>query len=293
MIGPDAAHHVRRREILTDDGVRLVAHLLGDPAAPPALLVPGTFSNHTFWLGTRGTGFARAIAAAGFHAWVLDPRGHGASQRATARDRWNFDHWSRHDVPAAVRAASDAAGPGVVLVGHSAGGAATLIAAAAHPELRVRAIVVIATPVPWLQGFRRTTTRIVRRGSLLLGRFPARLLRLGPEDELPGVMAQWMSWNLHGHWTGDDGTDYVARIRELPHPTLFVAGAGDHVEAPPHAVHALYELAGSFDKTFLLCGRGTGFSADFDHSGLVVSRAARAEVWPKIMTWLASTLGRE
>ncbi|MBX6363122.1 MAG: alpha/beta fold hydrolase, partial [Gemmatimonadetes bacterium] len=183
--------------------------------------------------------------------------------------------------------------PGVVLIGHSAGGAAALVAAAADPDVRrrVRALVVVATPVPWLQGFRRTTTRLVRRSSLLLGRFPARLLRLGPEDELPGVMAQWMTWNLTRRWTGDDGTDYVARIRELPNPALFVAGAGDRLEAPPHAVQALYELAGSSDKTFLLCGRSTGFSADFDHAGLVVSRTARAEVWPKILAWLLSTLG--
>ncbi|MBX6362903.1 MAG: hypothetical protein IRZ00_03460, partial [Gemmatimonadetes bacterium] len=117
MTTHEAAHRVRRAEFLADDGVRLVAHLVGETAAPPALLVPGTFSNHTFWLGTRGTGFARAVAAAGFEAWVLDPRGHGASQRPTRRDRWNFDHWARRDIPAAVRAATRPHHPGVVLIG--------------------------------------------------------------------------------------------------------------------------------------------------------------------------------
>lgn len=288
MSTPEEA--VRTLEVRADDGVRLAIHCLGDPEAVPVLLVPGTFSNHTFWLGTRGTGFARALAAAGFDAWALDPRGHGASQRPRARDRWDFDDWARRDVPAAVRAAAER-GRGVILVGHSAGGATSLIACAASPDVRsaVRALVVVATPLPWLQAMRRLATWFALAVSKLFGRFPARLVGLGPEDELGGVMVQWMNWQLRGHWLGDDGTDYAALIERLELPALFVAGAGDRVEAPPVAVHALFKLAGSRDKTFLLCGRAGGFSEDFGHAGILVSPAARREVWPKIVEWIRRT----
>ena len=292
MILPSDA--VRRVEIRTDDGVTLVAHCLGDPGSMPVVLVPGTFSNHTFWLGTRGTGFARALAAAGFEAWALDPRGHGDSQKPRRGDDWDFDDWARHDVPAAVRAAAarSADGRGVVLIGHSAGGATSLIACAVEPEVRrhVRALVVAATPLPWLQAMRRIATFFALGVSRAFGRFPARLVGLGPEDELGGVMVQWMRWQLEGHWRGDDGTDYAALISTLELPALFLAGAADRVEAPPAAVHALFKLAGSRDKTFLLCGRAGGFSEDFDHAGLLVSRAAREEVWPKIVEWLRRTV---
>ena len=286
-----AADAIRKVQIVTDDGVTLVAHCLGDPTGMPVVLVPGTFSNHTFWLGTRGTGFARALAAAGYEAWALDPRGHGESQKPGPRDRWDFDDWARHDVPAAVRAAA-ARGRGTVLVGHSAGGATSLIACAAVPDLRrhVRALVVAATPLPWLQAMRRLATFFALGVSRAFGRFPARLVGLGPEDELGGVMVQWMRWQLQGHWRGDDGTDYEALFGKLEVPVLFLAGAGDRVEAPPRAVHALFKLVGSRDKTFLLCGRDGGFSEDFDHVGLLVSRAARREVWPKIIDWLGRTL---
>ena len=289
----DTTDLVRRLEIRTDDGVTLVAHRVGEPGAMPVVLVPGTFSNHTFWLGTRGTGFARALAAAGYEAWVLDPRGHGESQRPGPRDRWDFDDWARHDVPAAVRAAAGAApGRGVVLVGHSAGGATSLIACAALPDVQrhVRAVVVAATPLPWLQAMRRAATWFALGTSRAFGRFPARLVGLGPEDELGGVMVQWMRWQLQGHWRGDDGTDYQALLANLDTPALFLAGAADRVEAPPTAVHALFKLTGSRDKTYLLCGRDGGFSQDFDHVGLVVSRAARDEVWPKIVEWLRRTV---
>ena len=286
----DLGPGVRRLEILTDDGVTLAVHCAGDPEGIPVVLVPGTFSNHTFWLGTRGTGFARALATAGYDAWALDPRGHGDSQRPRRGDHWDFDDWARRDVPAAVRAAA-ARGRGVVLVGHSAGGATALIACAVLPDVRgaVRALVVVATPIPWLQSMRRLATLFAVGVSRLFGRFPARLVGLGPEDELGGVMVQWMTWQLEGHWRGDDGTDYEALLAALDLPMLFVAGAGDRVEAPPAAVHALFQLTGSRDRTFLLCGRDSGFSEDFGHATILVSRAARDEVWPRIVDWIRRT----
>lgn len=274
-------------ELRAEDGVRLALHGLGPPQGTPVVLVPGTFSNHTFWLGTRGTGFARALADAGYPAFALDPRGHGASQRPGPRDRWTFDDWARRDVPAAIRAVTSAERPGF-LIGHSGGGAAALIALAAEPELRrrVSGVVVLATPLPWLQPLRRPLAHLVRGVSRVLGRFPARRLGLGPEDELPGIMAQWMTWNLDGAWRGDDGTDYVERLADVDVPLLALAGAGDRLQSPPAASRALAEMVGSADRTFEVCGRDTGYGEDFDHAGIVVSRAAREGVWPRVLAWL-------
>lgn len=283
----------RIHQVLTGDGVRIALHELGRAPGPRILLVPGTFSNSTFWLGTRGTGFARELVKGGFRALSLDPRGHGASQRPAAGQRWTFEDWARWDVPAAIRWAARNGAEGEAptalwAIGHSAGGASLLTALAADSSLRplVAGVVIVATPVPWLQGFRWMVSRVARAMARVLGRFPARALDLGPEDELSGVMVQWMTWNIEGHWRGTDGTDYEALLSGLDMPALFIAGQGDRVEAPPRAVRALHDLVGSSDRTFLLCGRETGFSEDFDHAGLVVSRAARAEVWPRIVGWL-------
>lgn len=279
----DAASAVVIESIRAADDVRLALHRIPRPGTPRVLLVPGTFSNHTYWLGTRGTGFARFLAASGFEPWTLDPRGHGASQRSEGRNDWDFDDWARGDIPAAMRAAR-----GAFLVGHSAGGAALLAALAAEPELRqgVRGIVVAGTPVPWLQPWRGLVARAIRGVSVALGRFPARRLGLGPEDELPGVMRQWMSWNLTGYWRGDDGTDYFARLAELDAPVLAIAGAGDHTFAPPRACRALLDKIGARDRTFVVAGRATGFSADYGHAGLFASREARAELWGRVAAWM-------
>lgn len=277
---------VRRDDVVADDGTRLALYRIGDPGAPAVVMMPGTFSNHTFWLGTRGHGLAWVLADAGFQAVVLDPRGHGGSERPASRDS-NFDHWGRVDAPAAIRAATPD-GRRALLLGHSAGGAALLIALAGEPELRERVAgaVVLATPVPWLQRWRRIGAWAIRSASRLLGRFPARRLGLGPEDELPEVMAQWMTWNLRGEWRSEDGLDYVAQLADVRTPVLGMSGAGDTMFAPPQACRTLIGMLGGDDVGYRLAGRRTGFSEDFDHPGIVVSRAAREEVWPLVVSWL-------
>ncbi len=287
---------VRRQDVVAADGTRIALYRVGE--GPPVVLMPGTFSNHTFWLGTRGHGMARALADAGFEAVVLDPRGHGGSERPEGRD-WDFEDWGRLDVPAAVEAVTGDREQ-ALLVGHSAGGASLLIALAGQPELRarVRGLVALATPVPWLQRWRRIGAWSIRAVSRLMGRFPARLLGLGPEDELPGVMAQWMTWNLRGEWVGEDGIDYAAELAGVRTPVLALSGAGDTLFAPPDACRGLMEMLGTDDATYVLAGHDTGFSEDFDHPGIVVAKAAHDEVWPLVIDWLAahtpaSSVGRD
>jgi predicted alpha/beta hydrolase len=111
-------HRVR-----TADGLSLALHRLRswrDPELPPVLLVPGTFSTRVFWLGTRGHGFGRYLAAAGFDCWILELRGHGASDRP---HRWTMHEWIRYDAPAAIDAVLEISGAASCFwVGHSAGG---------------------------------------------------------------------------------------------------------------------------------------------------------------------------
>lgn len=267
----------RIRFLVTQDGVQIALHCLGNPDDTPVLLVPGTFSNSTFWTGTRGVGFARTLSDAGYYACVLDPRGHGISARPRPEQKWDIDDWARRDVPAALQAIASPGRPAHV-IGHSAGGAVILAALSADVSLheRVRSVVVIGTPLPWLQPWRGALARLIRTTSRLMGKFPARMLKIGPEDELPGVMMQWMTWNLKGHWVGNDGTDYTTGLAGLKMPCLVIAGTADHFYAPPDACRGLFDLLGSADKRFEVM-------PDLDHVGLVASRAARTAVWPMII----------
>lgn len=272
--------------VTTADGVQLVVHRLGDANAPAVLLLTGAFSNHTFWLGTRGVGFARFLAEQGFCAYVLDFRGHGQSQGKPPGARWCFEDWAVHDIPAALEIAADNGAVGVVT--HSAAGAAVLTALALKPSLgeRVARLAILATPYPSLRGYRRLTARFAVFLCHLLGRFPARFLRFGPEDEDGGIMAQWLGWNLTGAWVTREGFSVLAHLPELSFPLLLVAGAGDWLWSPPPLCQRLWQVIPAAKKDFWVVGEDDGCPLKPGHVSLVTHPECRRAFWPRLLAWL-------
>lgn len=275
------------------DGVELALHrvLPEGPTRPvPLLLVPGTFTNREFWLGARGEGFAGVLAGAGFDTWVLEHRGHGSSDRPP---RWTMDDWIALDAPAAAELVLRQSGAERFFwVGHSAGGAvgAAYSGSSLAGADRLAGMILLGAPGPGtLRGARRAMARAAYWSAALLPwlRVPGTAIGLGPEPEPARLVRDWLGWNLHGAWRGRNGDDYLSRLSTVTAPVLAVAGAGDHLLAPPHAVRDLLERFGSTDRQLLVAGRETGFSRDFDHPGLMIGRAARAEIWPLMVDWLS------
>jgi pimeloyl-ACP methyl ester carboxylesterase len=280
-------HRVR-----TADGLSLALHRLRswrDPELPPVLLVPGTFSTRVFWLGTRGHGFGRYLAAAGFDCWILEPRGHGASDRP---HRWTMHEWIRYDAPAAIDAVLEISGAASCFwVGHSAGGVVGAGALGHDPELarRLSGMVLIGTPAPvGLRGGRRAFARFSAALSHVMPsmRVPGSWLGLGPECEPGALVEEWMLWNLRGIWRTPEGGDYLAGLRAVELPLLAIAGANDRMLAPVAAARDLLERFGGSDRSFVVAGRRQGFGADYGHAELVVGRTAREDVWPMVADWM-------
>ncbi|MCR2828069.1 alpha/beta fold hydrolase [Microbacterium sp. zg.Y909] len=113
--------------------VTLPRYAWGEPSSPRrALLVHGLGSNGPLmWL------YGTALADAGWHATAVDLRGHGVAPRALDYTIAAY---------AADVAATEPEGPGAapwdLVVGHSLGGAAATVAAAAHPEWTRRLILI-------------------------------------------------------------------------------------------------------------------------------------------------------
>jgi oxygen-independent coproporphyrinogen-3 oxidase len=256
----------------------------------PILLTPGTFSSRQFWLGAKRQGFGYRLADAGFDTWILEPRGHGASERPSG---WTMDDWIRCDAPAAVATVLDASGHDeLVWVGHSAGGVVGAAFAGSGDPLasRLRGLVLLGAPGPaGLRGSRRfgAWATFLAGGAVPLARWPGWAFGLGPEREPGRLLRDWMWWNLSGHWRSSAGRDYLHALRETRVPVLAVAGAGDRFLAPPPAVHDLLNRFGSTDRCLIVAGREHGFSVDHDHASLVIGRAAREEIWPQVIDWIS------
>ena len=281
--GPQAP---RAREVVTADGVRL-SLLEFEPRVErrtPVLLTHGTFSN-----GDVCTRLASYLASYGFPCWVLELRGHGASDGRSRRAI--FEDFGRLDVPAAVDAVRERAQTDALFfVGHSGGGLAFLMYLARNPEVaaRIPGVVTLASQATgaglgW-RGLRTIT--LIAAANNLGSRARQRLLRLGPESEYRGVVNQWFRWNLGRRWRGQDGLDYIAALRKVPTPALCFAGAGDLHIAPVEGCRRLFDALGSTEKNLVICGREHGFVEDYDHARIVASRGARQEIWPKILGWL-------
>ena len=59
---------------------------------------------------------------------------------------------------------------------------------------------------------------------------------------------------------------------------------------PDWACRKLFEQVGSEHRQYLCLGRQQGFSEDFGHVQMLVSKAAQAQVWPLVERWLNDPL---
>jgi pimeloyl-ACP methyl ester carboxylesterase len=272
--------------VRTTDAVTVGLHHFEPIAASPApvlLLFHGAFSGHSIWL----RGFAGLLAKEGFDIWLADFRGHGVADREPAPRVWWFEDLIARDAPALLDRLREHIGSRPLgVIGHSAGGVVGLAALARAGERSgMDALVGLGTPGPTQMGVLRYAGALGFRAlALALGRFPARALRIGRDDEGALMFGQWMTWNIAGRWLSRDGFDYLQALSRAHTPYLGVAGGRDLFFSPPYACREIVERIGSPTKDFHI-------APSLDHPGLVLDTRAAIEVTPKVATWLHSVMG--
>lgn len=120
------------------DGTALHYDVYDAPSPSAVVVVPG------FWRDRRHAAMVRlaqSLAADGYRAVVMDPRGHGDSGGT-----YGFNQHEHHDVAAVIRDLLRNHGTiaDVTLVGFSYGGAIAVSATARHPDLPVSALMLIS-----------------------------------------------------------------------------------------------------------------------------------------------------
>ena len=254
-----------------------------DPSEP-VILAHGLFSNEK-----SCRGLAQHLSTFGFDCWVYDSQGHGSSDSPHTEP--NFESMCLQDTTAVLDfIGSYYPEKKLFWVGHSAGGLAILMYLCRFPQKQdmLKGIVTLAS--------QSTDTGLIRQNrialhiatwvTLLLGFVPGKLLKLGPENEFGGVMRQWFKWSLTGRWLGNDLFDYEATLSNLTVPCMMLAAKADHFIAPTSGCRRLYEGYYGPNKTFLICGKASGFIEDYTHSRIVSSRSAAKDIWPLISAWL-------
>ena len=270
---------------LTRIGLRERSGDLGEPV----VLLHGSFSNRRFWCSPLGIGAGADLAHQGFDVWILEMRGHGLSPRNRDYTQNRVSQYVRYDLPAVAAFVQEQNGLAPHWVGHSLGGivlAAALgggyldEASAASAALFGSQISRIywplkVPPVEWA-------------GRLLLKGFDqvsGSRLKRGPEDEPIGLVKESLRWHgLFGRF-GDSEKDWWAGLADVRVPLLAAAGAGD-TQDPAWACRKLFEQFGSAHKEYHCLGKADGFSQDYGHVDMLVSKGAQKEVWPLLAAWL-------
>ena len=117
------------------NGLRFNVQHLGDPTAPPVVMVHGLLSGS---LASWYFGLAPVLARS-HHVFLYDQRGHGLSERP-------LRGYTLTELAADLGALTDSLGP-CALVGHSFGGVVALRHAIDHPD-RVTAVALVDSFIP-------------------------------------------------------------------------------------------------------------------------------------------------
>lgn len=275
-----------------DSSVELALTRLGQSAGRrgvPVILLHGSFSNRRFWFSPKGIGLGAYLARAGFDVWIAEMRGHGLSPRNGDYDRNRVADYARFDLPAIADFVVEQSGRAPHWIGHSLGGV-TLAAAlgGGYLDERQAASAVLCgsqisrtywplklPPVAWGGRF------LLKR----MGGLSGTRLKRGPEDEPLGLALEALHWySLFGRF-GEKDNDWWGGLQKVSLPVLAIGSDGD-LQDPAWACRKLLEQFGSEVRQFLHLGRRHGFSEDFGHVEMLISKGAQREVWPLLQHWL-------
>jgi len=129
---------IRRRQIWTDDGIRLSLRYYGDDRAPVVLMAHGFGQTQYAW---EQTGWQ--LAASGWQAVSYDARGHGESDRAPSGE-YDFEQF----VEDFRRVCASLPHPPLV-IGASMGGLTALLAHSEKPKVDLKALVLVDIAPRW------------------------------------------------------------------------------------------------------------------------------------------------
>lgn len=294
------------------------------PGGGPVLLCHGLMANRANLDLDDERSLARSLANAGFDAWLVELRGSGQSRDSDGSrglGRITFDDYVDQDIPAAIDTVLKETGARQLQwVGHSMGGMLLYAHLSSRPDPAIASAVTVGSPVDFevmahaarhmLRLSPLLRLRWVPLGYILRGFLPlltlshSAMLRLGVvpanlggrdlaqilvnviEGVAPaGVLAQFGEWVREGVYRSRDGRRAYDGLANLHCPLLVIAADRDYV-APPEAVKPAAEKAPASEKRYRLFGAADAGGRSYGHGDILISSAARENVFPVITDWL-------
>jgi pimeloyl-ACP methyl ester carboxylesterase len=255
----------------------------------PVILIPGSFSNRRFWYSPRGIGLGAYLARDGFDVWIAEMRGHGLSPRNQSYLRNTVHDYVRFDLPAIADFVYELNPQKAHWLGHSLGGViiAGALGGAYLDQHKIASTILFGSQVStshWLLKI-PPAEWAARLFLKFRGLLSGTGLKRGPEDEPASIAIEAMRWHgLFGRF-GTREQDWWVGLANVEVPTMAVTAVADSMD-PAWACEKMLKQFGSSTTAFICLGKQHGFSSDFGHVEMLISKEAQREVWPLIQQWL-------
>ncbi|QKK03631.1 MAG: alpha/beta fold hydrolase [Pseudomonadota bacterium] len=254
---------IRRRQIWTDDGIRLSLRYYGHERAPCVLMAHGFGQTQYAW---EKTGWQ--LAAAGWQAVSYDARGHGESDRAPSGE-YDFEQFIED-----FRRVCASLPNRPAVIGASMGGLTALLAHSEKPKVDLSSLVLVDIAPRWddngveaMLAFMRQNPKgfptLEAATEAIRGFLPHRRHN-GSGSSVDRNLRQGDDGRWYWHWDpamlalAEKGSNLQTRLksasRRLKIPTLLVAGGQsemigeahiqEFLKLAPHAEQATIEDAG-------------------------------------------------
>lgn len=266
---------IRRRQIWTDDGIRLNLRYYGDDRAPCVLMAHGFGQTQYAWEQT-----GRRLAAAGWQAVSYDARGHGESDRAPSGE-YDFEQFIED-----FRRVCASLPNLPIVIGASMGGLTALLAHSEKPKVDLKSMVLVDIAPRWdergvaaMLAFMRQNPNgfaSLDEAAEAIRAFLPHRRRNHNQTSLNRNLRQAADGRWYWHWDpamlalAEKSSNLQSRLqsasRRLKLPTLLVSGgqseligaehAEEFLKLAPHAEHievtdAAHMVAGDANDHFL------------------------------------------
>ena len=248
-------------------------------------LTHGAFSNKMVCLG-----ISKYLAEFGYTCYIMEWRNHGDSIRTNKN--FNFETIAVYDLKTVFTYLFDQLNiPTLDCITHSGGGISLTMFLIRYKiyNIRITSITMFAC-----QAFGAAIS-IANKSKILLSKYltsmigfvPAKMSKLGPQDESYFTMKQWFNWNLKTDFRSTDGKfDYKTYMTNVKPPIYSISAKGDTFISPSRGCRMFLE---SFDKPNNILTEFSienGNLEDYNHSRIIMSRNAAAEIWPTVLNWI-------
>ena len=269
----DKTHHIALWKI--NNGNNNTRHIF---------LTHGTFSNRKVCMG-----IAEYLAKNGFICWILEWRNHGES--TPYKGKYDFETVAKEEFLVVFDyLVNQMKINSLEVVVHSAGGLCLTMFLIQNPKYiaNINTATFFASQATGAAAFSTVNYMGIAIGSYiswLVGYVPARFFG-SPHNEKHYMMKIWYRWELTQEFRGTDGFDYTPEMLMIDFPILAINGAGDTIIAPRPGCEKFLNAFQNPKNKFLFCSKAGGYREDYNHSRIIYSRNAQAEVYPEVLDWI-------